>query len=305
MSTPVQPSAAPSARAAQQLAAPPTPGERSQLRAFFEVRGDIGGHQLPYVETELLAADGTVLGASYLEGPSPGAPAVLLAHGFGAHRRKPAYAYLADVLSHDAHVLSLDLRGHGTSAGRSTLGDLEALDVDAGVRWLRGLGHGCVVLVGLSMGGTSVVHAAAEGTPADAVVAVSTPARMRDEPETEAMRKLHRWWSSPVMRWVMATATNVRVVDPGSWRPPPHPAEAAARIDVPLLVVHGADDAYFPPGDADAIGAAAPRGTVWHEPAGFGHAEDGITPDFAVALARAVAVVASEGLFPSREAVSR
>lgn len=70
---------------------------------------------------------------------------------------------------------------------------------------------------------------------------------------------------------------------------------------MPLLVVHGEDDHLFPLDGARALHAAAgePR-TLWVEPPGFGHAEDGVTPAFADRLAEAVAAVVQTGRWPER-----
>lgn len=272
------------------------------MRRFLEARGTLGEHLAPHLETRLRAADGTLLAATYLRGPRSDAPAVVLAHGFAAHRKKPAYAYLADELTRHVHVLSVDLRGHGGSDGSSTLGDREALDVAAAIRWLRGYGHGWVAVVGLSMGGTSVLHAAANASPhrPDAVVAISAPARLHAEPRTEPMRRLRAVWESPVARQGMRTLLRVRVVPPAQWTSPPHPEEAARSVAVPLLVVHGVDDAYFPIEDAHAVAAnAAGPAALWEEPAGFGHAEDGVTGAFAARLGRAVVHARTEGRFPA------
>ena len=282
----------------------PAPGERRRgaLRRFLETRGVVGGHRAPHVETRLVAADGTRLHATYLPGPHGSGAAVLLVHGFAAHRKKPSYAYLADVLAERVHVLSLDLRGHGGSGGASTLGDREALDVEAGIGWLRAYGHPHVTVVGMSMGGTSALHAGARDAGADALVAISAPARLRRDPESEPMQRLRTIWESPVMRTGMRALVNVRVVPPAAWTAPPHPEEAAASVRVPLLVVHGEDDAYFPFSDAEALAArAAGPAVLWREPAGFGHAEDGVTREFVERLVAAVVRVHHHGRFPDRE----
>jgi uncharacterized protein len=279
---------------------PPPP--RGPLRRYLETRGLVGGHALEHATTRLRSADGTALEGTYLPGPVTGAAtSVLLLHGFAANRRKPAYARLADGLAREVPVLALDLRGHGGSGGSCTLGDREAADVEAGLAWLRALGHGHVVTVGLSMGATSALHAASLGAPTDAVVAVSGPAWFRDVPETDPMRRLHAIWVRPVARAGLRVALGVRLSGPDAWRSPPHPADMAAKVRVPLLVVHGDDDAYFPPSDADDLADAAAGPAVrWHEPAGFGHAEDGVDDGFVDRLLDAVVTVATSGRFPER-----
>lgn len=283
----------------------PSQRRRGAVRRFLETRGVVGDHLAPHVETRLVASDGTKLHGTYLPGPHGSDAAVLLVHGFAAHRKKPSYAYLADVLAAHVHVLSLDLRGHGDSGGASTLGDREALDVEAGIRWLRTYGHEHVTVVGLSMGGTSALHAGARDAGADALVAISAPARLREVPDTVPMQRLRAIWETPWKRHGMRALVRVRVVPPADWTAPPHPEEAATAVRVPLLVVHGEDDAYFPFSDAEAVASSAAGPTeLWREPAGFGHAEDGVTAEFSGRLAAAILHAHAHGRFPARQELS-
>ncbi len=246
-----------------------------------------------------MAADGTRLAATFLPGPAAGRCAVLLAHGFAANRRKPAYAWLAEELSARCGVLTLDLRGHGGSGGVSTLGDVERLDVAAGAEWLRAQEVGPIVLVGASMGGTAVLHAAARArVPPAAVVTISAPGWFRPTPPPGPMQALDRLWRSPMRRAALRAVLGVRLAGPQRWSGPPHPVELAGALGVPLLAVHGQDDPYFPLGDATALVAASGEGSLaWHRPDGFGHAEDGFTGDFARELAAAIVGVVGTGRF--------
>ena len=276
---------------------------RTNLHAFLETRGWRGGHAAAHTHVRLRTVDGVQLGATWLPGPGPSAPAVVLCHGFGARSSKPAYGRLADHLARHAHVLALDLRGHGRSGGHTTLGDRERLDVAAGVDWVRERGHVTVGLLGVSMGATSVLHAAASGVVVAGVVVVSGPAEFHDPPQTEAMQRLRRLWDSPVARTGMRLGLGIRLVHPARWERPDHPHELATRVDAPVLVVHGDDDHFFPPDDAHRL-AAASSGTLWLEPAGFGHAEDGLTTAFCERLAVAVAEGLGTGRFPERQDVT-
>ena len=271
---------------------------RGPVRRFAEARGLVGGFDRHHLDVRLRSADGTALVASYLFGPSDACGAVVLAHGFAASRIKPAYARLAEALSERVDVLSLDLRGHGASGGRSTLGDREHLDVAAATAWLRAWGQDRIVLVGASMGGTAVLHAASRAVVAAGVVTISAPAWFRSPPPLGPMVALDRLWRSPVRRAGLRAALGVRLAGPEAWGPPPHPVEMAASIGVPLLAVHGVDDRYFPVDDAERLAAAsAGSSTVWVEPAGFGHAEDGFSAAFSSRLADTVAEVVRTGRF--------
>jgi uncharacterized protein len=278
----------------------PAPRRRGALRRYLETRGMLGGHDRPHVTTRLVADDGTRLVGTYL--PSRGGPeAVLVLHGFAANRRKPAYARLADGLAGRRPVLSLDLRGHGGSSGWSTLGDREASDVAAGVRWLQRVGHRRVVVVGSSMGATAAMHATARDVDIAALVVISATSRFRATPETEPMRRLATIWESPSKRQALRLLVGVQLAGPEAWGPPPHPVDLVARSTSPLLAVHGHDDAYFPVTDAvDLARAAGGPSALWLEPPGFGHAEDGLTPEFVARLSEAIDQVLTTGRFPAQ-----
>lgn len=282
---------------------PSPPTVRGPVRRFLEARGIVGRITSAHVTARFETADGVPLVGSYLPGPGPVQPAVLLVHGFAASRRKPAYARLAVALGAQAPVLTIDLRGHGDSGGVCTLGDAEHLDVEAALTWLRGFGHDRVLAVGVSMGATAVLHAVSEGAELAGMATVSAPGWFRDPPDTAPLQRLHDVWTSPARRRALQAALGVCLAGPDAWSSPPHPVEMLAGASIPYLAVHGHDDAYFPATDGAALVAAAAGPAVgWLEPAGFGHAEDGFTPTFNRRLARAVLVADALGSFPSREA---
>lgn len=305
------------------LAAP-----RGPLRRLAHCWGVTPGIAAPHDDVEVFTADGVRLSGSYLPGPAAGVartevPAVVLAPGFAGHRTKPAYALLAERLSARAAVLSLDLRGHGGSGGRCTFGAREGFDVAAAGAWLRRRGHRWVGAVGSSMGGTAVLRAAGLAPPGlfDAVCAISAPAvwgspsgaggqahGVADVPvleETPAMRDIRRTITVAWYRALVGAVLHVRIA-PSVWtgedRSPRAPLEVVGRIaPVPLLLVHGEDDHYFSAEQAQLLhGAAGEPRTLWREPPGFGHAEDGFRRPFGDRLATAVAEVAASHRWPSR-----
>jgi uncharacterized protein len=274
--------------------------QRGLVRRLLDVWGFVPDLAAPHDNVSVTTRDGVRLAGSYLPGPlGTSRPAVLLAHGFAGHRRKPAYAALAQTLAEDAAGLALDLRGHGESGGRSTLGDREVLDVRAGAGWLRRAGHDWVGLVGVSMGATAALRAAGMGPAGlvDAVCAISAPAEfIRDD--TPAVQALARTMTSTTWRLLAEAACNVRIAR--GWG---HPAPAVELVGgiapTPVLVVHGEDDHFFGPDHAERLYAAAatPR-TLWIEPPGFGHAEDGLTPAFVARLRAALAGVRDTTAWP-------
>lgn len=279
--------------------------ERGALERILDVWGYGTGFTGPHRDTELITRDGVRLAASTLGDVDPPAhrPAVVLAHGFGGHRRKAAFVRLAEALSEVACVLTVDLRGHGDSGGRSTLGDLETLDVRAAAGWLRSRGHRWVAGVGLSMGGTAILRCAGSrgGGPFDAVCAVSAPADFTSN-GTPPLRALSTMVTSTTWRTLVERGLRVRVAR--GWGDPTPALTLASRIQRPVLLVHGRDDHYFDLSHAERLAAAAGGvATLWTEPDGFGHAEDGLDAAFSLRLAQALAQCAAEGRWCARTAV--
>ncbi|MFE0044653.1 alpha/beta fold hydrolase [Streptomyces albireticuli] len=252
------------------------------------------GHRLV-----LLTADGVRIEAEYepYRGPGTGAaepPAIVVAHGFTGSLDRPAVRRAARAFAQYAGVITFSFRGHGGSGGRSTLGDLEVLDLAAAVGWARSLGHRRVATVGFSMGGSVVLRHGALHPPApagadapvegrdkehggridahaDTVVSVSAPARWYYR-GTAPMRRLHWAISRPSGRLLARCVLRTRV-QAEDWDPVPLSPTEAVPLIAPrrLLIVHGDRDTYFPLDHPRAL-AAAGDAELWIE-AGFGHAE--------------------------------
>jgi predicted alpha/beta-fold hydrolase len=232
----------------------------------------------------LRTADGIVLAADYYadvsdtpSGFSDG-PSYLLGHGFTGSARRPQVVRIAERLqAAGGAVLALNFRGHGMSAGRSTIGVDETADVEAGIGWLRARRPAApVVAVGFSMGASIMIRYAGLGGAPDAVVAVSGPGRWYER-GTEPMRRLHLGVETRLGRLVLHRLYRTRVG--GGWDVlPPSPVELAGSVTAPLLVVHGDADPYFGVEHARMLAAAAPHAELWLE-AGLGHAENAMTDE--------------------------
>lgn len=235
--------------------------------------------------TQLTSRDGVRLSAAHL--PARSDTAIVVVHGFGGSWRQERVLRVMEHLGEHAGVIGVDQRGHGASQGATTLAHTEPLDVEAAVRWARDLGYQRVVTVGFSMGGAVVLRHAAylarspEGAGTDAVVSVSAPAFWFYR-GTPPMRWLHRAVMNPAGRAYLRLAMGTRV-DPTPWPEPPPlpPVQAVARAreqQIPVLIVHGDADAFFPLEHPQSLERAAPGVECWIEP-GFGHAEGAISID--------------------------
>ena len=236
----------------------------------------------PADETTLVSSDGITISATHVAATGQGSHelCLLVAHGFTNGWRVPRVQRVIGRLAQFGGIIALDFRGHGRSSGVSTVGEREIHDLDAGVRWARDLGYRCVVPVGFSMGGSVVLRQAAIGCePVDAVVSVSAPAFWYYR-GTRIMRLLHLAVGTRAGRAVMRTR-GVRIgADDWPDPLPMEPVAAAAIIDVPLLIVHGHVDHYFPVEHPKALHRAAvisgnERAELWLIE-GFAHAESGI-----------------------------
>jgi pimeloyl-ACP methyl ester carboxylesterase len=234
---------------------------------------------------------------------------VVLGHGFTGAASRPAVSRITARLARRSAVLALDFRGHGESAGLSTVGDAEVLDLDAAVGWARAAGYGRVVTVGFSMGGSAVLrHAAGAGATSglaprhqvDAVVSVSAASRWYAR-DTVPMRRVHWLCETRAGRALTAAAFGTRLAS-GWPELPESPVEVVGRIaPTPLLLVHGDQDSYFPAAHLAALAAAAgPGAERWLVP-GYGHAEIAATPALVDRIgAWALAAGRAAGTVPAR-----
>ena len=224
----------------------------------------------------LTTADGVRLNAWRLPGPDDAPCTVVVVHGFVNSSRSPAVHAFATRLAASVHVVVPDMRGHGRSGGRCSMGRHEPLDVAAAVAAARP--DLPVVTLGTSLGGAAVLlHAGTAGGVAG-VVAVSAPAH--GELDGIGTHRVRRWVSGRVARALLALVLRTRVGPDCVYLP--EAREVVARIAPAFtLVVHDPDDWYFGPEHAEAVHrwAAEPKDLWWYH--GAGHGTDLLTPAFA------------------------
>ena len=249
--------------------------------ALNKLRGRLDAYDLEHAHFWCTTADGVRIAGTRL-GSNPEI-AIVLVHGFMAYRTKRKWRILAEGLAERFTVFTFDLRGHGQSEGACTGGDAEKLDVSAVVAYARTHGFGKVVSVGGSLGGIAVIRAAATFKDVDALVAISTPA-LWGVSDSVAVRRMTFVFMHPVGRALARSLMGTRIhMD---WGDPEPPAEMIGRIaPTPVLIVHGADDHFFPAADAELLHERAghPKRLLLKQR--FGHSEDGFTGAFARHLA--------------------
>jgi fermentation-respiration switch protein FrsA (DUF1100 family) len=140
----------------------------------------------------------------------------------------------------------------------------------------------------MSMGGVVVVRHAGLFGSSDLVVSISAPAQfyLHGSPALEQATWLMRTGlGRTVARWILGVRISLK-----GWNDAIPPEKIVARLaPTPLLIVHGTNDHYFAIAQAEMLfeRAQEPK-ELWVEE-GFGHSEDGLTPQFSVRLRDALA----------------
>ena len=215
--------------------------------------------------------------------------AILLLHGWSGSVT-PDLLDVGPFLRRTAAVLGLDFRGHGGSDDAPTsFGLNEVEDVAGALAWLGERGIRRVALVGSSMGGITAIAAvvvlgdgrlgSADGDPAAPAVTVDAPrprivAVVADSVTPELALVVANRLRVPFGRRIANHAfTRMARRIGGDPRDTEPIAVVGLLEDLPLLLVHGAEDRTVRMEDADRLVAAAPAGSRHLVIEGAGHAE--------------------------------
>jgi pimeloyl-ACP methyl ester carboxylesterase len=206
---------------------------------------------------------------------------VIMIHGKGGDRESgPGQGILAVAapLVRDGYaVLTFDLRASGESGGeRFTLGAQEVRDVGGAIDFVRaqGLAPDGVDLLGFSMGGATALLTAATEPAVRAVVEDSGYADLADllaEQVPKASGLPGFFTPGMVLAVNQLLGVDLYAIRPVDGVP------ALAAAAVPLLVIHGAEDTYVPPVNAQRLAAAYGPGVQTFLVPGAGHVEGHMT----------------------------
>lgn len=243
-----------------------------QVRAFTTphrqpVVGSPADYGFVYQDVTFTTTDGLKLSGWYMPGRLP--QAIILVHGIDANRTVllPEAAMLAEA---GYHLLLFDLRGHGQSEGSEvTYGYREAFDIQAGVDFLMAQpGIRQVAALGISLGGSAVVHAAALDPRLKAMVIESSFSSLRAAIDDEFDNRsiFPRWPFAPLLIWLAEQRLGVKVDQVDSVR------DLATLSQRPVFIIHGTTDQGFPPEHAVRMYEAAKEPKTLWLVEGLGHA---------------------------------
>ncbi|MCA9292085.1 MAG: alpha/beta fold hydrolase [Phycisphaerales bacterium] len=207
------------------------------------------------------SADGTALVGWFIPARSAPQPAPTILHVHGNAGNITSHDWFSAYLPPAGfNVFIFDYRGYGQSAGRATRRRDLIADADAALDVLLArpdVNPGTIGVYGQSLGGGIALNLAAARPEIRSVVTESAFASWRLVAAT-ALGGDPPGFLARVVAWVF-----IRDHD--------RPDDAIARIDRPVLVLHGGDDEIVPPSHGRRLGAAGGPGTRFVELPGGRH----------------------------------
>jgi dipeptidyl aminopeptidase/acylaminoacyl peptidase len=182
----------------------------------------------------------------------PGAPddrALILLHGYPAE--KADLLPIAAAFHPDFTTLLVDLRYFGQSEGRATtLGHRERFDLGRAIDALAARGFTRIGVFGYSLGGAVAILGAAEDP---RIRAVAAYAPFSDLAVLAGEVYAVFWLAKHPLVALMRLWSRVFL---GADITRPSPASAAARLSIPVMLVHSRDDEQIPFAHAERLAAA-------------------------------------------------
>ena len=225
---------------------------------------------LGFQEVRFPARGGDVQLAGWYVPHAAGRHALILVHGMGSSRTAEYRGQFSDLIGamyrSGFAVLSIDLRGHGQSDdARLSFGIKEHRDVLGAYDYLRAQGYGPrhIGALGISMGGASVMMAAAREPGIGAVVSDSAFADISSvmHESFQSRTGMPALLLTPASLWTRLLLG----YDLLSARPVDEVAKLAPR---PLLIIHGDADSLVPLRHAHDLKSAYPSAELWIIPGG-------------------------------------
>jgi uncharacterized protein len=200
-----------------------------------------GAPPLPAESVEI-AGDGVVLKGWLFRAAGERRGTIVYLHG-AADNRASVVGVAKRYVPRGYDVLAYDSRAHGDSTGDAcTYGYFEKRDLSKAIESLK---TPVVAVVGVSLGAAVAIQAAAEDSRIASVVAISTFSDIR----TVATERAPFFASAGNIREAIAIAEQQAhfVADEAS------PVRAAARVSIPVLLVHGAIDKETAPAHSERV----------------------------------------------------
>lgn len=222
---------------------------------------------LAYQSVNLRSAeDNIALAAWWIPAPQPRANLVFV-HGHGSNRHSNYFRSLdfyRAMVDAQVSVLTIDLRNHGESGEDERglqWGKAEAADVIAGVNWLRKKSPELPLLAaGKSMGGATVITAAARGARVDGLILIDPLL------DTQSAFANGGWVETGLPSIFFAPAAAAAVTFYGLPDGPNGALALASSLELPMLLIQDPEDPITLAIHARQLASNNPGVTLWEAP---------------------------------------
>jgi fermentation-respiration switch protein FrsA (DUF1100 family) len=235
----------------------------------IQAQGMAHSHDADFSDVGVAGGDGTTLRAWSIRARNGHGETVILFHGLSDNRLgMTGYADL--LLSHGFDVLMPDARAHGASGGQvATYGLVESDDIHRWLDWVEQNQHAkCIFGFGESMGAAQLLQSLEKETRFCAVAVESPFASLREIAYDRVGQFFHTgpWLGRTILRPMVDFAFFY-----ARWKykldfEQLSPLETVAASDVPVLLIHGAEDRNIPIRHSRLIAAARPGTPLWEVP---------------------------------------
>jgi pimeloyl-ACP methyl ester carboxylesterase len=247
---------------------------RNTRTAARRTPADLG---LDFTEVWFPTYNGKKLHAWWVSGGEGRQPTVILVHGWNrsAERMLP---YLGMLHPAGYHLLAFDARNHGSS-DRDAPASMKKFseDIRAAVAYLvarRDVDGARIAVVGLSIGGSAAIHAAAHEARIRAVVTVGSFAHPRDAMLQMGLASVLLAPAMPLTFRFIEWRVGARLNDLA-------PERHISRVAGSLLLIHGQNDSIVPIDNLDRLLRASDGNAEAWRIAGRGHSDPHLEPGFA------------------------
>ena len=176
--------------------------------------------------------------------------AIIIAHGFYNSKDAGILKKLAESIYDEYDVFMFDFRGHGKSRGLYTWTSKEGRDLEAVLDYIDGK-HKKVGILAFSFGGSVAINTLAHDTRVNSLICVSSAS---DPYKTD-----YQFWKLDLKGDLSYTLFTLEGLKGRGFRPGPFwlkkdkPIDNVAKIQIPILYIHGEKDWVIKPWHSQAL----------------------------------------------------
>lgn len=159
---------------------------------------------------------------------------ILICHGLLEYKDSSTFRSISGEIAKNFDVLTIDMRGHGKSTGKYTYGAKEALDIQAGIDFLK-TRYSKIVLMGFSLGASVSLEAAVKNKCVDGLILISPPASF-----SKIRPKL--WTVAAIKTGIGNIGSGKKVWGFNVFMKKPSNLDNIKNVKIPVLILHGTKD---------------------------------------------------------------